>query len=112
MIDFAVYTKDRVLCCLLCNKHDGVPFTRISANPLDEDDVYNHKYDENDLEAWESFAISNPVIDDESNFVKDPVEVKTAFEPFGDKKNFRSSSAGSDQQSSNCATKTLRNEEL
>ena len=110
IIDFAVYTKNRVFRCLLCSKHDGVPFTRISADPLDEDDVFNTKYDENDREAWESFAISNPMIDGDSNFVKDPVEVKSASKPIGDKKNIRSSSAGSDQHS--CATKTLGDEEL
>jgi len=112
IIDFAVCTKNRVFRCLLCNKHDGVPFTRISADTLDEDDVFNTKYDENDPEAWESFAISNPVIDGDSNFVNDPVEVKSDSKPIGDKKNVRSSSAGSDQQSSSCAIKTLSDEEL
>ena len=81
IIDMGVYTRNRVMRLPLCSKRGGMPFTRISGDPLDTNDDFTSKFTEDDPEAYEPFVISSPVIDGDSISIPDPASVKNAREP-------------------------------
>ena len=60
IIDSAVYTRNRCMRLMLCSKRGGVPFRRISGDPLDEDDALASTFDEHDPEAWRPFFACAP----------------------------------------------------
>lgn len=77
VIDMAVYTRNRVMRLPLCSKRGGVPFTRISGDPLDVHDDFTSFQPSagDDPEAWEPLIVSNPTIDGDSKRIPDPSSV-------------------------------------